>query len=260
MTALRNVASGVMLAVALATPASAQWVVIDPANLEQTIRIAERTLQHYNQLRMEYEAILLMARRLGSMDPYRIPTIPITGHDASRWTYGRPWIEALNGGDPRGTAYLSTVIPLQTPNVMPARLTANARLATERAYATIEIADSIAQMGAHQVALSRGYHGRIQDAVEALERDVLNPAQPYHEMTAVLDKISAGELLARRQDMAGNQLLSHALEQLLARSKRERDTEAATINMQLTNWRDGRAANEAFVAGSGDALRTWRQP
>ena len=79
-------------------------------------------------------------------------------------------------------------------------------------------------------------------------------------MTAILDKISAGELLARRQDMATNQLLSHALEQMLARSKRERDTEAATINMQLTTWRDAAAANAAFVAGTGDALRTWRQP
>jgi hypothetical protein len=257
---LRGLVTGAVLTVAWVTPTSAQFVVIDPANLTQTIRIAERTLQHYNQLRMQYETILLMARRLGSMDAYRIPTIPITGHDPGRWTYGRPWIEALNGGDPRGTAYLRSVVPLQVPGVMPPRLTANARLALERAYATIEIADSIAQMGAHQVALSRGYHGRIQDAVEALERDVLNPSQPYHEMTAVLDKISAGELLARRQDMAGNQLLSHALEQLLARGKRERDTEAATINMQLTTWRDGRAANDAFVAGSGDALRTWRQP
>ncbi len=32
------------------------------------------------------------------------------------------------------------------------------------------------------------------------------------------------------------------------------------MNMQLTTWRDGRAANEAFVSGTGDALRTWRQP
>jgi hypothetical protein len=79
-------------------------------------------------------------------------------------------------------------------------------------------------------------------------------------MTAVLDKIAAGELLERRQDMAANQLLSHALEQLLARNKRERDTEAATINMQLTTWRDGRAANDALAAGTGDALRSWRQP
>ena len=70
-------------------------------------------------------------------------------------------------------------------------------------------------------------------------------------MTAILDKVAAGELLGRRQDMAANQLLSHALEQLLARSKRLRDTEAATMNMQLVTWRDGRAANEAMVAGSG---------
>ena len=60
--------------------------------------------------------------------------------------------------------------------------------------------------------------------------------------------------------MLSNQLLSHALEQLLARSKRLRDTEAATMNMQLVTWRDAGAVNEAFVAGTGDALRTWRQP
>jgi hypothetical protein len=60
--------------------------------------------------------------------------------------------------------------------------------------------------------------------------------------------------------MATNQLLAHALEQLLARSKRLRDTEAATINMQLVTWRDGKAANKAFMTGAGDALRTWRQP
>ena len=93
-----------------------------------------------------------------------------------------------------------------------------------------------------------------------MQDDVLNSSSDYHQMTAVLDKISAGELLARRQDMAANQLLSHALEQLLARTKRERDTDAATINMQLTTWRDAAAANDAFVAGTGDALRAWRQP
>jgi len=55
-------------------------------------------------------------------------------------------------------------------------------------------------------------------------------------------------------------LLSHALEQLLARSKRLRDNEASAINMQLVTWRDGDAANQAFRNGMGDALRTWRQP
>ena len=60
--------------------------------------------------------------------------------------------------------------------------------------------------------------------------------------------------------MASNQLLSHALEQLLARSKRLRDTDATTMNMQLVTWRDGRGATEAMVEGAADALRTWRQP
>jgi hypothetical protein len=32
------------------------------------------------------------------------------------------------------------------------------------------------------------------------------------------------------------------------------------MDMQIVTWRDARAANTAFVAGAGDALRTWRQP
>jgi len=30
--------------------------------------------------------------------------------------------------------------------------------------------------------------------------------------------------------------------------------------MQIGTWRDARSANEAFVAGTADALRAWRQP
>ena len=115
-------------------------------------------------------------------------------------------------------------------------------------------------MGGHQVGLMRGYYGELQRAVQALERDVLNSGSSYHEMTAILDKVAAGELLGRRQDMAANQLLSHALEQLLARSKRQRDTEASTLNMQLVTWRDGEAANERSGPERAHALATWRQP
>jgi hypothetical protein len=139
-------------------------------------------------------------------------------------------------------------------------LTSAARRTFERQYATVEIADSVAMMGGHQVALTRGYHRRLQSAVEALDEDVRNPQPRYHEMTAILDKIAVGELLGRRQDAAANQLLSHALEQLLSRSKRQRDTEALSINMQLVTWRDGPQANRAFAAGTGEALRAWRQP
>jgi hypothetical protein len=249
-----------LMVLTTAATAEAQLVVIDPANLYQTIQIAERTWEHYQELRRQLETIQRISQGLGSLLGYRIPSIPLTIHDPSRWEYGRPWIQALNSGDVTGAAYLSAALPLLRPTTTPATLTAAARRTLERQYATIEIADSVAMMAGHQVALSRGYHGRLQTVVQALESDVLSGLLGYHEMTAILDKIAGGELLGRRQDMTANQLLSHALEQLLSRGKRQRDTEAATINMQLTSWRDGPSANQAFMAGAGDALRSWRQP
>jgi hypothetical protein len=248
------------LTVAVTSAAHAQVAVIDPANLAQTVLIAQRAQRHYEELLAQYRTIRRMAQGLGGLQLYRVPPISSTRHDPSRWLYGRPWIQGLNSGDAAGTAYWATAVPLQRPTSVPAGLTPAARRLLERQYATIEITDSVATMGGHQVGLMRGYHGQLQRAVQELEGDVLNGLLRYHEMTAILDKVAAAELLGRRQDMAANQLLSHTLEQLLARSKRLRDTEASTMNMQLSTWRDGGAANQAMAAGAGDALRTWRQP
>lgn len=257
---LRPFAIGLILLSLATPPAHAQLAVIDPANLVQAVLIAERAASHLEELRAQYRTIMRMAQNLGNMEGYRIPTIGITRHDPGRWEYGRAWLQGLNAGDAAGSAYWSTTLPLERPGTTTGRLSPGARRAFERQYATVEITDSVAMLGGHQVGLIRGYHGQLQNAVQALEGDVLNGLLRYHEITAILDKIAAGELLGRRQDMAANQLLSHALEQLLVRSKRLRDTEAATLNMQLVTWRDARAANEALVAGVGDALRTWRQP
>lgn len=241
-------------------PAQAQIAVIDSANLSQAVLIAQRAQRHYEELQAQYRTIMRMSQGLGFMEGYRIPAIPTARHDAGRWQYARSWLQGLNSGDPSGAAYSATTLPLERPSALPATLGAVARRTLERQYATVELTDSVAMMGGHQVGALRGYHGRLQSAVEDLESDVLNGLLRYHEMTAILDKVAAGELLGRRQDMAANQLLSHALEQMLARSKRLRDTEAQTMNMQLVTWRDGRAANQAMVSGSGEALRTWRQP
>lgn len=261
MTARRLTFGFIIVALGLSgAPASAQIPVSDGANLVQAILIAQRAQRHLEELQAQFQTILRMGRNLGNMEGYRTPPIALTSHDAARFQYGRPWIQGLNSGDATGAAYWSTTLPLERPGAVPARLDGAARRAFERQYATVEITDSVAMMGGHQVGLMRGYHGQLQQAVQGLEDDVLNGLLRYHEMTAILDKVAAGELLARRQDMAANQLLSHTLEQLLARSKRLRDTEASTLNMQLVTWRDGAQANQAMRAGMGDALRTWRQP
>lgn len=256
----RPVILSVLIFSVVTARAHAQLAVIDPGNLAQAILIAQRTQRHYDELQAQYRTILRMSQGLGHMEGYRIPTVSGTRHHASRWPYGQAWLQGLNSGDASGAAYWATTIPLERPSTVPSRLSGAARRTLERQYATIEITDSVAMMGGHQVGALRGYHGQLQQAVQELEGDVMNGLLRYHEMTAILDKIAAGELLGRRQDMAANQLLSHTLEQLLARSKRLRDTEATTMNMQLVTWRDGRAANAAMIAGAADALRTWRQP
>jgi hypothetical protein len=105
------------------------------------------------------------------------------------------------------------------------------------------------------------FNGRTQElpAIDALESQVVDPSDE-ESATAVLDKISGAVLIGARQRQARSQLLAAFVEQLLIESKRERDADAAAMNMQLVTWRERHAANEAFVAGTGDALRTWRQP
>ena len=48
------------------------------------------------------------------------------------------------------------------------RLTPAARRQFENHYATMEITDSVALIGAHQVALVRDYFGKLQDATQRL--------------------------------------------------------------------------------------------
>ena len=79
----------------LSRPAEAQIPVTDAANLIQAILIGVRTQAQYETLLAEYQTILRMAKGLGSMEGYRIPTIAATRHDPSRFEFGRPWFARI---------------------------------------------------------------------------------------------------------------------------------------------------------------------
>ncbi len=176
----------------MAHPARAQLVVIDPANLIEAVAIAERAQRHYQQLMAQYQTIQRMSKGLGSLEGYRVPALSPARHELAPWSFGRPWLTAFNAGDPSGAGYWATTIPLQVPGALPTHMSAAARQTFERHYATVEISDSVATLGAHQVGALRGYHGQLQSAVEALEADVMSGLLRYHEATAILDKIAAG--------------------------------------------------------------------
>ena len=60
--------------------------------------------------------------------------------------------------------------------------------------------------------------------------------------------------------MAGNQLASHVLEQLIAKNKRTRDAEAASLNMRLNALKDNGEMSQSLVKNAETTLRQWRQP
>ena len=132
--------------------AHAQLAVIDPANLAQAVLIAERAQRHYEELQAQYRTILRMAQGLGNMERYRIPAIAATSA-RRRPVALRPAVAA--GPQQRRSRRVPPTGRRRSRSSARQRcLTASraaARRTLERQYATIEITDSVAMMGGHQV-------------------------------------------------------------------------------------------------------------
>jgi hypothetical protein len=264
----RAVLVGVALIALAAWPVRAQLVVTDPAvTLRNSISAAIQQLLVTTQ-RDQRTQIRRMARRLTfftNLDKYALMDTPEWRiHeflDASAVLFAREYHAALNYGDQRGTAYLGVTDPLLSVDdegVMGSLSPAAWRAFSAR-LATVNVADAATISATNDDGVLRYNGRREQAAIEALEAQVIDPSQDQ-STTAVLDKLSGAALIGVRQRQARTQFLAGIVEQLLVETKRARDTDAATINMQLTTWRDARSANEAFVTGTGDALRMWRQP
>ena len=255
------VSLGVIVLCAPAT--SAQLVVTDPA---VTIRnTVTATLKEYLLMVQEeqHRKLRRMATRLSmhtNLDKYSLPDPPRWRTHGGDFLYSQPYNDALIFGDPTGAAFVELSHPLVTVQSLLHRLSPTARRAIAARLATVSLAEATAIAATNDTGQLR-FNGRKKElpAIDALDAHVIDPSNEQ-STTAVLDKISGAVLIGARQRQARAQLLAGVVEQLLIESKRARDSEAASMNMQLVTWRDGRAANEAFAAGTGDALRTWRQP
>jgi hypothetical protein len=242
--------------------ASAQFVVTDVATTAQNrITAVLKELQYQVQVR-QHDRIFEMARRLSALTnlrKYALSNVPRWRTHGGDFFFAMPYLDALTSGDSSGAAYARMVATLEQAARV-TQLPPSARRAFLSRLAIVEGMDAIAMAASHTTGQFRlgGRRTELQ-AIDDLESDVVDPSA-QQSATAVLDKISGASLVGARQRQARIQLLSEVLEQLLADNKQMRDSEAAVLNMQLVRWRDGRAADAAFVAGSGDALRAWRQP
>ena len=252
-----------VIVASIGTDAAAQWVVHDAATTARNTVTA--TLKEYlyrTQLQQRLK-INDMARRLSALTSllkYSLEDVPRWRTHGGDFFYAPPYNDALIFGDPSGAAFVALSQPLLSDPGVLDRLAPSARRRMEARIATVNLTDAAATAGTHGTGQLR-WLGRKNElpAINALELDVIDPSDEQ-STTAVLDKISGAGLIGARQRQARIQLLVGVLEQLLVDTKRARDTDVSALTMQMATWRDGRAVNEAFVAGSGDALETWRQP
>jgi hypothetical protein len=250
-----------VLASLVARESAAQVPVIDVAALIQTVQIAYNTYEAYRTLVREYEVLVAMARRHPNMERYRTPDVPFVFHNTAAYPEGAPFLEALNAGDPAGALYARVIRPADRADTLPQSMPTDARLDLGREYATLDVADSTGQMAIHQVGHLRSMSTALAEAIRAIETDTLGGSDNEHGETAILDRLNAASIIARRQDEATNQLLSHYLEQELVSAKRARDAEAIALDLRISQWRYyDDYSRSFFTEASHDQMRAWRQP
>jgi len=248
-----------------ASPGHAQIVVHDTS---VTLRNAvTAVLKEYllNVQIAQHSQLRRMAQRLSlftDLGQYGAPDAPRwrrhPGGDGDGGEIASAFQTALDFGDADGFGYRAATESVAEADTLLARLPGGARELVEHQLSTIDMTDATSIATIHNTGRLR-YAGRAElSAIEALERDVTNGTLEQ-SATAVLDKISGASLIAARQRQARTDLMIGLVEQLMTDTKRERDTQTAALNMQLSQWRTS-AGIVAFSAGTGEALRTWRQP
>jgi hypothetical protein len=245
------------------------FVVTDPATTARNAVTAVLKTSLLETLTKQHQRLRQMATRLSALtnlDKYVILEVP-------RWRvyrfqnvhlYANPYSEALNYGDPQGLAYQAVtrqraVSARQVTELLSA-FPPSARAVIRTELATLDLADSTNIAWTDQNGQLRSNGKRQMEAIDALERDVLDPSLTQ-SATAILDKISAAALIETEQKQSRVQFLTGIIEQLVVDNKRTRDTEASLLNMQLGRLRgSGEEARSGWLSGAGTDLRTWRQP
>jgi hypothetical protein len=253
-----------LVAVLLSVPhhAAAQLIVIDIPQINEMVTVVEKTIEIYSVLMRQYNTIVALNTKLeGGLARFRTPSILPSRHDIDRYGPGRPYLQGLNDGDARGDLYRQVVSEIPDIRAVLADSPPDAADLLRRQVADLEIGDSIAQRGIDQRATVMGFTGgELLTALEALADDTVDPRTAKHFPTARLDLLTGYALTEARQRTAQNQLLSHALEQLLLRGKQTRDTEAIVMKARVNGMVHGFDAVVAAVEGSDDAIVGGRRP
>lgn len=267
---IRRVALTGLIALVLAAPLGAQWVVFDPTNLakaiEQLVEMTNQTRQlitTYQQIRTQYLLLLQQAQKLPfSIDPryrsLRTPWRPLVAISAYGTTTN--WIDAANTGHSALTAFTNATQTLTSYGGAMSLLSAAEAARVKARYDREQLADGAITNGLEAVGRLRFHEGSVEASIRNLEADAYSDTPELHTQIAVLDKINATGVAAARMAKDTNYLLVSLLEQQVIEATDRREGIAQGINAHVAFLTDARPLLERTTTDTTTALTTFRIP
>ena len=264
----------VVLTVSLAAPALAIFglgdIVFDPSAyaelIQQLLQMEQQyaqLVQTYRMIQNQYSQMVFMARQVpvDMVGRYRALATPWSNASPTN-IYGTTggWISGINTGTGIESGYSSATQPLGAYGDALGNIPSDQLPRIKTDYATVELTDGANRTGIETLGRLRGNAPAVEAAIENLEADSLSSDPNMNTEVAVLNKISAANVIALRNSQDANKLLATLTEEQIIEAKRKRDAEAKAFNNHIRFMAEGQAAMAAQSANASQAMLNWRMP
>lgn len=258
------------LLVGMGASASAQLVVIDPANLANALsRYAElqrtytQLVTTYRQIRTQYLLLLQQSQRLpvNMVARYKSlasPWLPLAALNAYGTTTA--WILTANTGPGATAAYARATQPLLVYGGAIGRLSAQEAARVRTRYDRLALADGTIAHALEALGTLRGHQTSMEATVRNLEDDTYATDAGRNTQIAVLNKINAVGVTEARLAKDTNNVLVSLLEQQLLEATERREAAAQGINAHIAFLHQTPGLLAQSTAQTTAALTTFRIP
>jgi hypothetical protein len=264
---------GVCLLAVLAAPALAILglgdIVFDPTSygelVNQLLQMEQQyvqLVQTYQTIQNQYNQMLFMAQQVpvNMIARYRAMSTPWVNSSATN-IYGTTgaWTSSINTGMGAPGGYSAAAVTLGTYGAGFGNIPADQLDRIKTGYATVELTDGANLSGMATLGSLRANAPAAEIAIQNLENDSLSSDPNMNTEVAVLNKISAANVIGLRNGQDTNKLLAALAEQQIIDAKRRRDAEAEAINEHIVFMSQGQAVL-ASQSDASSAMLAWRMP
>jgi len=217
----------------------------------------------YAQLHSTYNQMLFMAQQVpvSMILRYAAPMTPWFNSSAAN-LYGTTgsWTSGINTGFNVFGGYSAATMNLNPygagfANIPPGQTN---RITTD--YGTVELTDGANLAAMQTLGQLRANASAVEASIANLESDSLSADPNMNSEIAVLNKISAANIVNLRNSQDGNKLLAAMAEEQIVQAKRQRDSEAQVFNEHILFMTQGNAAMASQTAGASAAMMAWQMP